>query len=814
MKNIPVAKDLKSFLYTMVFISIIILLLSSSNLANVYAAQADPTWHESIIMGLQFYNEGPSDPMKFEEALKAFAQVPRDHRDYPIALQYRLNLLYHLSGPEEVKRVWQQEFDTLDRTISTNKNDASAWYGMQFALSELVGYSYVDFFASRRNMTQEEQVAMEDHINQLIFYRDLSMEEAINLYGNRSESNPDDFDSVYRYALLLIRANMLDKALEVIHRLDGKVSYKWDAAFLRLFAWTQKGYSEELEGEQLAERVRENYAQALEQASELAKIMPHNPYSSLYRGSALTSIARFDSALSKLYAEDNKTLADSYNKSASWAYNESLLAYQNAIENSTGYFPEAENIYAVTLILINKDHEAISKYNEIINGPNWALSSDRAARLFAYYGKGITLTNTGLEEEAREVYENGRYEISQMLDSDPGSLYVIGHSTFMNMDEWIANFLNGYAVLLNNLGEYSRASDELQKVLLLYSPNHATTHNNLAAVLSNRGDFLGALSHYDIASASIESNTYSTALDSQINKKIIVTNKNATLDNLVLLVSAVIISLLVGCVGWLIAEKMMRRTTSFYFNLQRKPILHLILRRGWIDLENYFIWDPSHSLSADNRSDHRHSHEEKSKLVRLIGTSFLVLSSAALLLYLAENINGFPNYRTPIAVAEVSRNENDFRMELDPPSNTLILKPEPIGSPISGNLNNLRTYVWVLTVPIMALFIIPIEVMDSSKVRVFLKARQSIVSPANPYKVLLGIAAGVGPLTAWEVIQRETSGLVMEFAFPAIIMILPLIPMIYLYKRRTEDRAISKFVSHLKYNLRIGTIHDASEIPK
>jgi hypothetical protein len=192
----------------------------------------------------------------------------------------------------------------------------------------------------------------------------------------------------------------------------------------------------------------------------------------------------------------------------------------------------------------------------------------------------------------------------------------------------------------------------------------------------------------------------------------------------------------------------------------------------------------------------------------------LVISSAALLLYIAENINGFPNYKTPVVDAEIIAHEGDFRTEFDTAANMFVLRPEPLKSPISGNMDNLRNWVWILTIPIMALVIIPIEVLESSRLRVLLRAKRVIVSPANPYKVLLGIAAGAGPITAVEVIQRETSGLVMEFAFPAIIMILPLIPMIFLYKRSLEDRAVWEFLSYLKNQLRIRSILNPREIPE
>lgn len=111
---------------------------------------------------------------------------------------------------------------------------------------------------------------------------------------------------------------------------------------------------------------------------------------------------------------------------------------------------------------------------------------------------------------------------------------------------------------------------------------------------------------------------------------------------------------------------------------------------------------------------------------------------------------------------------------------------------------SLLFYSWALTVPLFAFFILPVQVMDASNVRLAIKEKNIVTNPTVPYRVIIkgfgailviyGLVTGIG----------SGEGSAIETLFTIFFIFLPIIPILILYGLVSESKLSNNFRSYLK----------------
>lgn len=213
-----------------------------------------------------------------------------------------------------------------------------------------------------------------------------------------------------------------------------------------------------------------------------------------------------------------------------------------------------------------------------------------------------------------------------------------------------------------------------------------------------------------------------------------------TKDWSILLVLA--LTVLYGVAAWLVSDFTASRTTRFFFYLQKFSWLHFRLKPDLLKDENYFL--------------------SKAKKNPTNSLFLLWIGSWALVVFMAYNIVFSLGITLPIEDNQISKNFD-----------VLIL-------------------AWILT-PIVAFLVIPVSVIESSNLRLFLKSKKIIISPATPFRYLIGGFATINILIT-VLGELDTAELIAGLLYlPA-----PFYIMTFLYRFRSEKHLIADFRSYLK----------------
>ena len=150
----------------------------------------------------------------------------------------------------------------------------------------------------------------------------------------------------------------------------------------------------------------------------------------------------------------------------------------------------------------------------------------------------------------------------------------------------------------------------------------------------------------------------------------------------------IIVIVIFGVIAWVLGLVVTPKLHKVYFQIQRFSRLHLVFGQKWIPNEDYFI-------SKTTRDP--------------IGSLFLLwVGSWALVVSIANSIVKFAGITLM----------NNFNLEI----------------PFSEGLDSLFL-AWFM-IPVVSFIVIPISVIESSNLRIFLKNKGVILSPTTPFSML------------------------------------------------------------------------------
>ena len=121
-------------------------------------------------------------------------------------------------------------------------------------------------------------------------------------------------------------------------------------------------------------------------------------------------------------------------------------------------------------------------------------------------------------------------------------------------------------------------------------------------------------------------------------------------------------------------------------------------------------------------------------------------------------------------------------------------------SPLYNHLEVFRILAWALTFSLVAFVIVPIDIIESSNLRLYLKSKNAVIAPTasalSSFRVGFSITA---IFSIYAIIASNTGSLYAHYFVTLLLTSLPLIPLFYLYSRRKE-KTVSKFKEYLKRN--------------
>ena len=210
------------------------------------------------------------------------------------------------------------------------------------------------------------------------------------------------------------------------------------------------------------------------------------------------------------------------------------------------------------------------------------------------------------------------------------------------------------------------------------------------------------------------------------------------LDVLIIL----IISVLLGVTAWIVTKIASERIAQGFFYLQRFSWFHFLIRPELLDEKNFFLASTPKSSTSS--------------------LFLLWIGSWAFVVFIAYNMV--------------------FTLGISLPSDEI---------KISSNFDVL-ILAWIMT-PIVSLIVVPISIIESSNLRLFLKIKKKIISPTTPSRYI------IGGFVTMNVLQTLLRGLDTSELIASIIYLpAPFYIMTFLYKIRTENSLVEKFVLFLK----------------
>lgn len=249
------------------------------------------------------------------------------------------------------------------------------------------------------------------------------------------------------------------------------------------------------------------------------------------------------------------------------------------------------------------------------------------------------------------------------------------------------------------------------------------------------------------------------------------------------------IALAIGFGTWYISKKTLHKTTKAFFNAQRMPLLHLVFQKKPFKINDYFmvpVCDTKTNLSS---------------------AIMIVIATYAFLIGYTDEITASLGSApsTPeeqdLEYLKASRNYEAGGEPRNNPmsSNSSLLrtKSEAIIAGIVPHLEVFRIAAWTLTLLLIAFVALPIDIIESSKVRLYMKSRDIIISPNSAYTIL---KIGIGLTTLfslYSIFQKNTAGAYNLSILTIALTLLPLIPLFFLYLRKTQSQAVVEFREYL-----------------
>ena len=210
-------------------------------------------------------------------------------------------------------------------------------------------------------------------------------------------------------------------------------------------------------------------------------------------------------------------------------------------------------------------------------------------------------------------------------------------------------------------------------------------------------------------------------------------------DVFVLLIPA--FSVVFGITAWVAIKLVSDKIAIIFFYIQKIPLLHFIFKTKLIDEKNYFLTSTPKSSASS--------------------LFLLWVGSWAFTVFIAYNL---------VFTLGVSLSTDDAR--------------------VSGSFD-VMILAWVLT-PIVSLIVVPISIIESSNLRLFLKIKNKIISPTTPFRYVIG---GFATMNVLQIMLRGLDE--GELIASVLYLPVPFYIMTFLYRMRTEHSIVEKFVLFL-----------------
>ena len=206
-----------------------------------------------------------------------------------------------------------------------------------------------------------------------------------------------------------------------------------------------------------------------------------------------------------------------------------------------------------------------------------------------------------------------------------------------------------------------------------------------------------------------------------------------------------VIVVIYGIIAWILGRAVTPKLHKVYFQIQRWAFMHRVFGQKLISNEDYFISkttrDPIGSL-----------------FLLWIGSWALVVSVAS---SLVESTGG------------------------------IFLNSLSLEVPLSEGFDSLFL-AWFL-IPLVSLIVIPISVIESSNLRVFLKNKGVILSPTTPFRYAIG---GFFTLNILSQILRGLD--IVEIFISIIALSTPFYVMALLHRAFSEKKLVNNFKKYLR----------------
>lgn len=211
----------------------------------------------------------------------------------------------------------------------------------------------------------------------------------------------------------------------------------------------------------------------------------------------------------------------------------------------------------------------------------------------------------------------------------------------------------------------------------------------------------------------------------------------------ILLILAIVI--IFGVVAWVLGIVVAPKLHKVYFQIQKLAYLHRIFGQRWISNEDYFI-------SKTTRDP--------------IGSLFLLwIGSWALVVSIASGLM--------TSTGDIFLNSVSLEIPLSEGFDSLFL-------------------AWFL-IPLVSLIVIPISVIESSNLRIFLKNKGVILSPTTPFRYAIG-----GFFTI-NILSQILRGLdIVEIFISIVALSTPFYVMALLHRAFSEKILVNNFKKYLK----------------
>jgi len=321
---------------------------------------------------------------------------------------------------------------------------------------------------------------------------------ALQLYNERIEQNPDDVDALIEKAKLLDIMVLLEEepnaknetivAFDQVIKVDPNNSEAWYHKATLLYYQGITGYP-------IYERDK-FFVEAVDALDKAIEIDPKNADAFREKGFIFAQWGQLEEWMGK-YEVAQKKWGESLD-----AYDSSYKLLDASSVSSTAFYAEVWDGKGLALYKLGRYNESLQAYDEaialeFIPGQTWI-------------SKGLVFTELGKYDEAIDAFDNAfemdsRYptalirkgDVLLMLDNNEEALNVYNQA--IEFDPEHEGAWEGKGVALDRLGRHEEASEAYENVLAIYDASIERNPNYNVMEWTNKGSFLNRIEEHEKA---------------------------------------------------------------------------------------------------------------------------------------------------------------------------------------------------------------------------------------------------------------------------------------------------------------------------